>query len=147
LNSDADARLASGDLTLADDIRRGHGIRARKTGKERNFYSFATKYAALHEPTKFPIFDSLVMKLLTTLNKQLRFCPRFIQSDLRDYQRYVSIVDALLTFAGLGSFKYKRFDQGLWIYSKFLLQPYSLSEEETAGVLAVLSGKINLGDD
>jgi len=33
----------------------------------RNNYSFATKYCALHEPTKYPIYDSIVAAVLTKL--------------------------------------------------------------------------------
>jgi hypothetical protein len=134
LTIDADRRLASGDLSLVNDIRHGHGIRTKRTGKEIDFYSFATKYVALHEPTKFPIFDSLVMRLVTALNGKLEFCPRFDQTDLRDYQRYASVIGALLEFSGLESYKYKRFDQGLWIYAKYLYQRTSLKEDEIGQV-------------
>lgn len=130
LNADADRRLSSGDLSLVYDIRRGHGIKVKKTDRERDFYSFTTKYVALHEPTKFPIFDSLVMRLITTLNKQLSFCPQFTQIDLRDYQRYVSVIEALLKFAGLESFKYKLLDQGLWVYAKYLYGQSNFTEIE-----------------
>lgn len=130
LDTDADRRLAAGDLSLVDDIRHGHDIRSKKTSKEMDFYSFATKYAALHEPTKYPIFDSLVMKLLTALNRQLAFCSRFRQCDLRYYQRYVSVVDALIEFTGLGSLKYKKLDQGLWVYAKYLYAPVNLTDDE-----------------
>lgn len=130
LTMDADSRLAAGDLTLIDDIRHGHGVKTKKTGKEIDFYSFATKYAALHEPTKFPIFDSLVMRLVTALNKKLGFCTHFTQTYLRNYQRYVSVIDALMAFSGLGSYKYKRFDQGLWIYGKYLYDQSSLVRSE-----------------
>lgn len=130
LTTDTDARLASGDLTLVDSIRHGHGIITKKSGRERDFYSFATKYAALHEPSKFPIFDSLVMKLLTQLNKQLKFCPNFTQGKLRDYQFYVSAIDELIGFTDLKSFRYKQLDQGLWIYAKHIYTPASFSRAE-----------------
>lgn len=130
LRTDADKRLTDGDLSLVDDLRRGHGIRVKKTGKERDFYSFATKFAALHEPTKFPIYDSLVMRLLTALNKRLGFCPRFTQEDLRDYQRYVSVIDALVDYASLDTLDYKRLDQGLWVYAKYLYEQSNLMPSE-----------------
>ncbi len=130
LTVDADSRLASGDLTLVDSIRRGHGIKTKKSGRERDFYSFATKYAALHEPTKFPIFDSLVMKLLTQLDRQLKFCSHFTQADLRDYRRYVTVIDSLIQLTNLKSFKYKRLDQGSWVYAKYLFDSDSLSTDD-----------------
>lgn len=134
LKTSADRRLLAGDLSLIDDIRSGHGIKTKKTGKDRDFYSFATKYAALHEPTKFPIFDSLVMRLLTALNKQVRFCPHFTQAGLRNYQRYVSVVDALLDFTNLESYRYKRLDQGLWIYAKYRYDRSNLTEAEIQSI-------------
>ncbi|MFH1374218.1 MAG: hypothetical protein ABII79_10520 [bacterium] len=134
LNTVSGRRLASGDLSLVDDMRCGHGIRAKKTGREIDFYSFATKYAALHEPTKYPLFDSLVMRLLTALNKQLRFCPHFTQSNLREYRRYVSVIDALLVYTGLESFKYKRLDQGLWVYAKYLYAQSNLMAKEVDSI-------------
>jgi len=130
LRIEADRHLTSGDLKLIDDIRHGHGIRVKKTGNEIDFYSFATKYAALHEPTKYPLFDALVMRLLTALNRQLKFCSHFIQTDLRNYGRYVSVIDALLDFTGLESFKYKRFDQGLWVYAKYSYDQSNLTAKE-----------------
>ena len=130
LKTDIDKRLTDGDISLVDDIRRGHGIKKKKTGNEIDFYSFATKYTALHEPTKFPIYDNLVMRLLTVLNKRLRFCPRFTQAVLRDYQQYVSVINALIEFTDLEPLKYKRFDQGLWVYAKFLYEQSNLMPSE-----------------
>ena len=130
LNIDVDERLVSGDLSVVTDIRRGHGIKKKKTGTEIDFFSFSTKYAALHEPAKYPIFDSLVMRLLTKLNQRHQFCSRFTQIDLRDYSRYVSVVNSLLEFAKMESFKYKRLDQGLWIYAKYLFEQSNLTRLE-----------------
>ena len=134
LKTDADKRLTDGDLSLVDDIRRGHDIRTKKTGNVIDFYSFATKYAALHEPTRFPIYDSLVMRLLTSLNKQFSFCLRFTQADLRNYQRYVSVIDALFEFTDLESLNYKRLDQGLWIYAKYRYEQSNLVASELQSI-------------
>lgn len=134
LKTEADKRLTNGDISLVDDIRRGHGIRTKKTGNGIDFYSFATKYAALHEPTKFPIFDGLVMRLLSTLNKQLNFCSRFTQTDLRNYQRYVSVINALIDFADLESLTYKGLDQGLWVYAKYRYDQSNLLPSELQSI-------------
>ncbi len=130
ISADIDSRLHDGDPSVVGDIRRRHGIKTKKTDKEIDFYSFATKYAALHEPQRYAIFDGLVMRLLTALNAQLGFCPRFAQPDLRDYSRYLSVVDSLADSTGLSSLRYKHLDQGLWIYAKFLYSPVNLSENE-----------------
>lgn len=130
LECEIDRQLVSGDLSLINSIRCGHDIRVKKTGKERDLYSFATKYVALHEPTKFPLYDNLVPRLLSKFNRQLKFCPQFKQADLRNYKEYVSVIDAVLNYTNLKTFKYKRLDQGLWVYAKYLYNRSNLTETE-----------------
>ena len=54
-----DERLQSGDLTLVNELAL---ITLKK--KQKNFYSFASKYCSHHNPTAFPIYDSFVEKML-----------------------------------------------------------------------------------
>lgn len=137
---DIDNQLTTGKLSLIDDIRRGHRIKVRKSGRDYDFYSFSTKYAALHEPNKYPIYDNLVMRLLSSLNKQFQFLPRFTQPDLLNYRFYVSAINALRVFVGLENYEYKIFDQGLWIYGKFLYQQQYLSGEDIRRISNSLKG-------
>lgn len=59
---DIDARLEQGDLTLVPQI-----ATLKLNGGERFNYSFATKYCALHQPEKFPIYDSIVADTFESL--------------------------------------------------------------------------------
>ena len=106
--------------------------------KEIDFYSFATKYAALHQPTKFPLFDSLVARFLPSLNRQSEYCPRIKQAELRNYRKYVAVIDALIKYTSLESYKYKRFDQGIWVFSKYLYSPANLTEQDIATIEEVI---------
>lgn len=126
-----DEKLKTGDVTIVQDIRQGHGLHHPISGKELDLYSFATKYAALHRPRAFPLFDNLVMRFLTALNKTLSFHDRFTQLQLRDFNKYKSVIDSLITFTQLEGFKYKKFDQGIWVISKYHYNPINLSDLES----------------
>lgn len=106
---DIDARLASGDVTLVADI-----ARVTLGGKRRNFYSFAAKYCAWHEPDHFPIFDSYVEWILWEYKKAHAF-DKFAKYELRDYPRFVSILDTFRTHFHLNDFSRKQIDKYLWI--------------------------------
>lgn len=138
LSNDVDIRLVRGDISLIDTIRHGHGILRKNSGKEIDFYSFATKYCALHEPAKFPIVDRLVVRLLPRLNTALQFTNRFRQHDLHEYAIFVSVIDALLVNTELAELKYKRLDQGLWIWAKYLFDRSNLTESDLAQLRASL---------
>lgn len=110
-----DSKIEKGDLTVVDDIRLGHGIR---TKKERNLYSFAAKYVNWHRPTEFPIYDNLVARLLTDLNREYAFHQPFTRSGLRNFQLLKSVLDGLASWARLEDMRYKRIDEALWVYAK-----------------------------
>ena len=54
-----DERLKNGDASLVTDI-----AHIELNGKEKHFYSFATKYCAMHQPKLFPIYDRFVGEML-----------------------------------------------------------------------------------
>ena len=112
-----DAKLERGDLSAVEDIRIGHGILMKK-GTEPNFYSFATKYAHWQEPSRFPIFDSLVCGILPRLNKQFGFHQPFYQYDLWRYPVLKAVLDSLAAYLNLPEYRYKGIDKGLWVYGK-----------------------------
>lgn len=110
-----DGRLRRGDVKLVDAIRSGHRIAGGS-----DFYVFATKYCHFSQPTKFPIYDSIVGRTLVKVDRAL---------DLRDdlgfrptverlrasYGRYRFILDRLIQELRLGTrWKYKRIDEGLY---------------------------------
>ena len=69
LNLDIDKRLQEGDASLVDDI-----AEITIGGKERRFYSFASKYCSNHKPNLFPIYDSYVDRVLRHFRKVDGFC-------------------------------------------------------------------------
>jgi hypothetical protein len=114
-----DPKLRAADLGVINDIRFGHGI------GERDLYSFATKYAHFHKPDLYPIYDNLVKRLLSNANRKMRFYKEgFTQPQLKDYSAYKSVVDSLVEHLNIpASWKYKKIDQGLWIYAKYRYRP------------------------
>ena len=60
-----DERLKNGDASLVTDI-----AHIELNGKEKYFYSFATKYCAMHQPKLFPIYDRFVGEMLRGLRMQ-----------------------------------------------------------------------------
>jgi len=113
-----DAKFNTGDISVIDDIRLGHGV--GNNNGDKNFYSFATKYAHFHKPFYFPIYDSLVMRILTILNKQHGFYGRdFKQPELKDYSLFKDAIDSLIAYLGINKFGYKIIDKGLWLYAKY----------------------------
>lgn len=108
-----DERLAINDVTLVNDIAKVQV----SDNKCVNFYSFATKYCSRHKPTEYPIFDSFVEKLL----KYFRDTDKkiiFHNDDLKDYQKYKSILLDFQKNYGLEDFNLKQIDKYLWQLGK-----------------------------
>lgn len=102
-------------------------------GVVRNNYSFATKYCALHEPEKYPIYDSIVAAVLTKLMVQ-DMLPPFTYSRkakasstdtcmnqgefeerLRNYDFFVRVYDCFMETYGLkGHLTYRQVDWYIW---------------------------------
>ena len=112
LELDIDKRLQEGDASLVDDI-------ADMTigGKKRRFYSFASKYCSHHKPTLFPIYDSFVDRVLRYFRKQDGFYD-FNDEDLKNYPRFICVLDAFQEFYGLDEFNKKDLDRYLWQLGK-----------------------------
>jgi hypothetical protein len=66
-----DVRLGQGDPQVVDQI-----AKLTINGKKRRNYSFATKYCSFHQPSLYPIYDSIVDKVLRAYQKQDRFSPQ-----------------------------------------------------------------------
>jgi hypothetical protein len=70
--------------------------------KERNNYSFATKFCSWHRPELFPIYDSRVDEYLWAMKKQHKFCAEFRHRyDLYEYKSFRKIVEAFREFFGI----------------------------------------------
>lgn len=100
--------------------------------KERDNYSFATKYCALHQPNKYPIYDSVVAAVLVYLMKSGKLPPyqyKTKQKDkstdfymtqgefekkMHDYEAYVQIYNSFMQAYGLTKLSYREVDWYLW---------------------------------
>ena len=102
----------SGDASLVTDI-----AHIELNGKEKHFYSFATKYCAMHQPERFPIYDRFVGEMLRYFRKQTHFA-RFANADLKNYAEYRTIYDAFIQFFALNDFTYRQIDNYLWKLGK-----------------------------
>jgi len=114
-----DRALEKGDPKIVNKIASGHGIKNKKTGKELNFYSFATKYCYNHNPEKYAMYDSFVSKILKAYRKKTNFYD-FRNEDFKDYVRFLEVLDEFKEYFKLNGFSFKEIDRFLWIYGKKL---------------------------
>lgn len=107
-----DKRLKSGDPTLVDDI-----ARINLGDKEKNFYSFASKYCSHHNQLEFPIYDSYVHKVLKYFRNADRFF-QFDEADLKVYPKFKNILIEFRKFYKLEKYNLKELDKFLWQFGK-----------------------------
>lgn len=112
LELNIDKRLKNGDASLVNDI-----AKITINGKQKNFYSFATKYCSHHQPILFPIYDSYVEKILMYFNKQDKFY-NFKREDLKDYSKFKNILIEFKKFYGIDEYNLKDIDRYLWQLGK-----------------------------
>ena len=113
-----DERLKQGDLELVDEIKA-----IVINGKQKKFYSFATKYCCHHNPERFPIYDSYVDKILIALNKAYPFA-NFKQIELKNYKRFNEVLVKFQKEFGLETFSLRELDTYLWLLGKELFQKF-----------------------
>lgn len=109
---DIDTRLKDGDVTLVNDIQY-----VMIGEKQKNFYSFASKYCSHHNPLSYPIYDSFVEKVLLYFRNHDKFS-EFENSDLKDYIKFKSILIDFQDYYGLGEYNLKEIDQYVWQLGK-----------------------------
>lgn len=109
---DIDSRLEVGDVTLVRDIQY-----VTIGDKERNFYSFASKYCSHHNPLDYPIYDSYVDKVLRYFRNRDGFS-NFYDGDLKDYIRFKEILIDFRAFYSLSEYNLKQIDQYIWLLGK-----------------------------
>ncbi len=73
-------RIQSGDASLVNEL-----ALVSVGGKQRNFYSFASKYCNHHNAEAFPIYDSYVDKMLMHFHRIDRYAD-FHREELRQYE-------------------------------------------------------------
>ena len=109
MNMNIDTRLMNGDITLVNNI-------AEAPGK-RKFYSFATKYCSHHFSKIFPRYDNNVELVLKYFREKDNFAS-FKNEDLKDYLKFVEIINSFRIKYGLTQFDYKELDIYLWQLGK-----------------------------
>lgn len=109
---DLDKRLKSGDIELVRELGE-----VTIGGKEKYFYSFATKYCSHHNPIAFPIYDSYVEQVLLYFNKVDKFSA-FKRKDLKNYRKFKEILIDFQRFYKLERFDLKELDRYLWLLGK-----------------------------
>lgn len=112
LSLEIDTRLKAGDVTLVNDIKQ-----ITINGKERNFYSFASKYCSHHNPLDYPIYDSYVDTVLKYFKKRGRFTS-FGVNDLKNYIHFKRVLVDFRAFYGLEEYNLKELDKYLWLLGK-----------------------------
>ena len=102
LSLNIDERLHRGDLFLVESI-------ANAPSLNRRFYSFATKYCAMHLPQVYSIFDSHVQKVL------LHFLPKkYTDDSLKNYETYCQALREFQVKFHLEELDAWRLDKYLW---------------------------------
>jgi hypothetical protein len=107
-----DQRVAAGDHSVVNEI-----AVVSIGGKERNCYSFASKYCNHHNPEPFPIYDFYVEKMLLHFQKAERFAT-FRKPQLKQYQRFVGIIRDFRKHYLLAQFSLRQIDIYLWLAGK-----------------------------
>ena len=107
-----DDRLKAGDVDLVNDIKQ-----VTINGKEKCFYSFASKYCSHHNPIDFPIYDSYVDKVLRYFIKRDGFA-QFENSDLKDYALFKKSLIDFRHYYKLERYNLKEIDKYIWQLGK-----------------------------
>ena len=112
LNLNIDTKLKNSDESLVNDI-----AKINISGKDKFFYSFATKYCSHHNPTEFPIYDSFVEKILLHFKKEDKFSI-FKKEDLKDYEKFKEILKVFKKYYDIDKYDLKDIDKYLWQLGK-----------------------------
>lgn len=108
LELDIDDRLKNGDISLVNEIANN-----KISGKEKNFYSFASKYCSHHNQEEYPIYDYYVDQMLRHFRNVDVFFD-FDNDDLKNYEKFKNILLKFREFYKLEKFSLKDLDRYLW---------------------------------
>ena len=112
LELNIDERLKAGDETLVNDI-----AEIIINNKNKNFYSFASKYCSHHYPTEYPIYDNYVEKVLLYFKKRDKF-DDFTKEDLKNYKTFKKILITFKNFYKIDEYDLKEIDKYIWQLGK-----------------------------
>jgi hypothetical protein len=104
---DVKGRLERGDLSLVNEL-----ACVKIGGRDRNFYSFASKYCSHHKPDSYPIYDYYVAKVLMYYRDKSRFFG-FTKEDLKKYGTFVEVIKKFRTYYKLDN-SLREIDLFLW---------------------------------
>ena len=110
-----DEKLKNGDFSLINTI-----AKIEISGREHNFYSFATKYCHYHNPENYPIYDNYVAKVLCSFPKDFRVIK---EKELREYDKFVGVLKDFKQHYGL-NLSFVELDKYLWRLGRWYLNPY-----------------------
>jgi hypothetical protein len=105
-------RIVAGDANVVNEL-----ALVSVGGKQRNFYSFASKYCNHHNAEAFPIYDSYVEKMLRHFQRIDRFA-KFQRKELKLYGRFVEIISSFRKHYALEQFSLRQIDVYLWLAGK-----------------------------
>ena len=103
-----DERLNANDMELVNDI-----ATISIKGKQKYFYSFATKYCSHHKPNDYPIYDYFVGKMMIYFNEIDKYSD-FKKADLRNYVTFKKTLLDFKEYYELNRFTLKEIDLYLW---------------------------------
>lgn len=112
LELNIDERLKAGDETLVNDI-----AKIIIKNKNKNFYSFVSKYCSHHYPTEYPIYDNYVEKVLLYFKKRDKF-DDFTKEDLKNYKTFKKILITFKNFYKIDEYDLKEIDKYIWQLGK-----------------------------
>lgn len=107
-----DKRLRNFDETLVNEI-----ANVNINGKNKNFYSFATKYCSHHFPKNYPIYDSYVEKVLMYFQKKDKFYV-FTKNDLKNYSCFKNILIQFKQYYNIAEYSLKDINRYIWQLGK-----------------------------
>lgn len=122
-NKKIDNKLRQGDPSVVDDIAIGHNVFKNGVGKEFRFYSFATKYCYYHNNELFPLYDRYLENIIWEFKKNenasgFKFFSDFKREDLKEYSKYINILNSFKQAFKLTEFSIRELDIFLWSYGK-----------------------------
>ena len=110
---DFEKRILSGDLAVIKEL---------ADRKDRNCFVFATKYCSFVNPDEYPIFDSLVGKVLKHFHERKPLVEGALDCEkIRlnyEYEKYKELINEFRTQYGLEDCPYKEIDKFLWLVGK-----------------------------
>ena len=103
---------------MVHEIASDHNIK-NKDGKEKLFYSFATKYCSFHNPEHYAIYDALIQDILIkdyNIGKNSK--ERINYDKLRNYENFMIIINEFKHRHNIDEVSLKDIDMYLWIKVK-----------------------------